>query len=134
MRKYPNIHQPSTPANRGGKRTQDIYGRGDPFCETVITILGLAERRDLLSKDGEDGLGGIAGLKAGKERMRGQVLLGFKFVSFQGCVENGHKVGMRGGCGGDGGHDGLWIRVTRRPSISSRPRPMGALALPRCPS
>jgi hypothetical protein len=29
----------------------------------------LAERGDLLSKDGEDSLGGVAGLKARKERM-----------------------------------------------------------------
>ena len=47
----------------------DIHGRGDPFCESIIVILGLAECRDLLSKDGEDGLGGIARLNPGKERI-----------------------------------------------------------------
>jgi hypothetical protein len=50
---------------------QDIHGRCDPFCEGVVAILGFTKCGDLLSKDGEDGLGGIAGLKAGKERMRG---------------------------------------------------------------
>jgi hypothetical protein len=84
-------------ANGLGKRTQDIHGWCDPFCETVVAILALAECGDLLSKDGEDSLGGIAGLK---ERMRGQILLSFTFVRFQSCVENGHKVGLRGGCGG----------------------------------
>ena len=71
MRKHLDIHQPNTLAKRGGKRTQNVYGRGDPFCKAVVTILGSAERGDLLSKNGEDCLGGIAGLKAGKERMRG---------------------------------------------------------------
>jgi hypothetical protein len=70
-RKLPDIYQPNTPAKGGRKRIQDVYSRGDPFCESFVTILGLAERGDLLSKDGEDSLGGIAGLKAGKERMRG---------------------------------------------------------------
>ncbi len=64
----------------------------------------LVEYGDLLSKDCEDGLGRMAGLKGGKERMRGQVLLRFTFVSFQSGIENGHEVGMRGGCGGDCGH------------------------------
>ena len=50
---------------------EDRYGRGDPFCESVEAILGLAERGDLLSKDSKDSLGGITGLKAGKERVRG---------------------------------------------------------------
>jgi hypothetical protein len=69
--KHPNIHQANTPSKGGGKRIQDIYGRGDTFCETIVTTLGLAERGDLLSKDGEDGLGGFAGLKIEKERVRG---------------------------------------------------------------
>jgi hypothetical protein len=34
-------------------------------------MLGLAKRGDLLSKDGKDSLGGIAGLKVRKKRMRG---------------------------------------------------------------
>ena len=69
--KYIDINQTNTPANGGRKRIQDIYGRGDPFCETTVTILGSAERRDLLSKDSEDSLGGITGLKTEKEWMRG---------------------------------------------------------------
>ena len=55
--KYLNIHQPYALAKRVGKCTQDIYSRGDPFCESVITILRFAECRDFLSKDGEDSLG-----------------------------------------------------------------------------
>ena len=39
--------------------------------------------------------------------MRGQVLLGLPFVGVQCSVENGYKVGMRGGCGGFVGHDSL---------------------------
>ena len=70
-RKYPDVHQTNTPTNGGGKRIQDVYGWGDPFRETIIVILGLAEHGDMLSKDGEDGLGRITGLKGGKERMRG---------------------------------------------------------------
>ena len=62
----------------------------------------MAECGDLLSKDGEDSLGGIAVLKAGKERMRGQVLLGYMFVRFQSGVKNGQKVGLGCGCGGPG--------------------------------
>jgi hypothetical protein len=76
---------------------QDIYSRSDPFCESIGTILGLAERGDLLSKDSEDSLGRIAGLKTGKERMRGQVFLGLMFVGFQRSIENGREVRMRGG-------------------------------------
>ena len=71
MRKNLDIHQPNTLTKRVRKRIQDFYCRGDPFCEPIITILGLAERGgDLFSEGGEDSLGGIAGLKGGKERMR----------------------------------------------------------------
>ena len=96
MRKHLDIHQPNTLAKRGRKRIQDVHRRSDPFCESVITILGLTEHGDLFSKDGEDSLGGIAGLKGGKERMRCEVLLSFTFVGFQRGVENGHEVGLRG--------------------------------------
>ena len=50
---------------------QNIHSRPNPFREPVIVILGLVECGDLISKDGEDSLGGIAGLEAGKERIRG---------------------------------------------------------------
>jgi hypothetical protein len=108
-----DVHQPNTPAKGGRKRIQYIHSRRDPFCETVVTILRLAEHGYLFSKDSEDGLGGIAGLKAGKERMGGKVSLRLTLVGFQGGVENRHKVGMRGRCGGDGGHDGSWRRETK---------------------
>ena len=85
---------------------QHIYSWRNPFCESVINILGLAELGDLLSKDDEDSPRGIARLKAGKERIRCQVFLGVTFVGFQRCVENGYKVGLEGGCGRDNGHDG----------------------------
>src|SRR6266852_9722142 len=61
---------------------------------------------DLFSKDGEDCLQGVAGLKTGEGRMRGEVYLGFMFVSLQSSVENGRKVRMRSGCGGPGGDSG----------------------------
>jgi hypothetical protein len=111
-------------AKGGGKRIQDIYCWGDPFCEFVVNIPGLRERGDLVSKDGEDGLGGIAGLKGGKEWMRGKVFLSLSFVCFQRSVENAHKVGLRrqrGGCRGDCGHTGSWRRtrlISRRPSMT----------------
>ena len=37
--------------------------------------------------------------------MRGEVILGYTFVSFQSSAENGCKV-MRGGCGGPGADSG----------------------------
>jgi hypothetical protein len=95
-----NIHHPNALANGPGKRIQDIHGWGDPFCEPVVATLRLTECGDLLSKDVENSFGGFTGLKAGKEWMRGQVLLSFKFVGFQSGIENGRKVGLRGGCGG----------------------------------
>jgi hypothetical protein len=58
-------------------------------------------------------------LKEGKERMRCQVFLGFMFVGFHRSVENGYKVRMRGGCGGDSGHDGS-RRDVMGASIGSR--------------
>jgi len=64
-----NIHQPNSLTNGPGKGIQDIHSWSDPFCESVVAILGLVVCGDLLSKDGEDSLGGVAGLKAGKERM-----------------------------------------------------------------
>ena len=102
--KLRGIYLSNALANGGGKRIQDVYCRGDPFCESIFTILGLVECRDSVSKDGEDSLGRLAGLKGGKERMRCEVFLGLLFVCFQRSVENGYKVGVRGGCGGDGGH------------------------------
>ena len=61
------IHKSNALANSGGKRIQYIHSRDDPFGKCIVSILGLIESRDLLSKDGEDCLGGTAGLKAGKE-------------------------------------------------------------------
>ena len=87
---------------------QDFHSWYNPFCESVVVIMGLVECGDLISEDGEDSLGGLAGLKAGKERMRGQVFLSFTIVRFQSGVENGHKIGLGGGSGRGGGHDGSW--------------------------
>ena len=69
--KYAGIHKPNALANGCGKRVQYIDSRGDPFREFIVPILGLIESRDLFSQNGEDCLGGIAGLKAGKERVGG---------------------------------------------------------------
>jgi hypothetical protein len=68
---YPNTHYPDTLAKSCGKRIQYIHDRGDPFCQSVVTILGLIERGDLLSEDSENGLGRVARLKPRKKRMRG---------------------------------------------------------------
>ena len=51
-RQHVDIHQSNTLTNRVGKRVHDVHGRDDPSCKTVVTILGLAERGDLLSKNG----------------------------------------------------------------------------------
>jgi hypothetical protein len=61
----------NTLANGLRKRRQHIHGRCDPFCESLVAILRLVECGDLLSKDGEDSLGGIAGFKAHEKRMGG---------------------------------------------------------------
>ena len=107
---HDDIHKPNAQANGGGKRIQYVYSRDDPFGKSIASILGLIKSRDLLSQDGEDSLGGTTRLKAGKERVRGQVFLGFTFVIFQSGVENGYKVRMGRGWGGCSGHDGSWIR------------------------
>ena len=64
----------------------------------------LIELGVLLSKDGEDSLGGITGLKPGKEWVVGEILLSLTLVLFQSKVENGGEVGMGGGCGRGGRH------------------------------
>jgi hypothetical protein len=64
-----DTHQPNTLTKRVGKCVQHVYSWGDPFCESVVAILGFAKHRNLVSKDGEDGLGGVTGFEAGKERM-----------------------------------------------------------------
>ena len=50
---------------------QNLHSWPNPFCKPVVVILGLVECGDLISKDVEDSLGGFAGLKVGKERIRG---------------------------------------------------------------
>ena len=75
----------------------------------------LIELGVLLSKDGEDSFGGITGLKPGKERVVGEILLSLTLVLFQSKVENGGEVGMGGGCGRDGGH-GVTARGEERGS------------------
>lgn len=69
MTEYLGIHRPNALANGLGKRVQDVHGRCDPFCEAIIAISGFTECGDLLSEDGEDSFGGIAGLEPGKEWM-----------------------------------------------------------------
>ena len=110
-RKQIDIHQPNTLANRVRKRIQDFHSRGDPFCQSVVIILGLAESGNLFSENGEDSLGGVTRLKAWKERMGSQVFLRLAFVRFQGSVENGGKVRIGGGCGGSGRHDDWGRRI-----------------------
>jgi hypothetical protein len=80
LTKYVDIHKPNALANGGGKGIQYIHSRDDPFRESIVSILGLIEGRDFVSKNGEDSLGGIARLKGGKERVRGKVFLCFTFV------------------------------------------------------
>jgi hypothetical protein len=99
IRKYRDIHKPNNPAKCSGKRVQDVHGRGNPVRESIVAILGLIELGGLLSKDGEDSyhsFGGMTGLKPGKERMLGEVLLSLTLVFLQSSVENGGKVGMGG--------------------------------------
>ena len=62
-----DTHKPNALTNGGGKRIQYSHSRGDPFGKCIVLILGLIESRDLVSQDGEDSIGGSAGLKAGKE-------------------------------------------------------------------
>jgi hypothetical protein len=74
-------------------RTYLVHSRDDPFREAIVAILGLIEPGGLFSKDGEDSLGEITGLKPEKERVRGWVLLSLTIVSFQSSVEKEGKVG-----------------------------------------
>ena len=85
---------------------QNIHCRCDTFCEPIIVNLGLAGCGVLLSKDAENCLYGVAGLKSGKERMRGEVFLGFTSISIQSSFEKGRNVEMKGECGGPGGDSG----------------------------
>jgi hypothetical protein len=64
-----DIHQPNALANGGGKRIQYVHSRDDPSRESIASIQGLIESRDLVPQDGKDSLGRIAGLKVGKERV-----------------------------------------------------------------
>ena len=54
--------------------------------------------------------------------MRGQVFLGFAIVRFQSSTEEGGEVGMRGGCGGDGGHDGRGQEIQHEAASTSSRR------------
>jgi hypothetical protein len=119
IRKYRVIHKPNKPAKGSGKWVQDIHGRCYPFREFIVAILGLIELGGLLSKDGEDSFGGMTGLKPGKERMLGEVLLSLTLVFFQSSVKNGGKVWMRGGGGRDSGH-GVTARGEERERDSWR--------------
>ena len=58
----------------------------------------------MLSKNGEDGFGGITRLKSGKEWMLGEVLLSLTIVGLQRSVEDGGEVGMGSRCRRDCGH------------------------------
>ena len=49
----------------------------------------------------------MTGLKPGKERMLGEVLVSVTVVFFQSSVENGGKIGLGGRGGRDSGHDVL---------------------------
>ena len=66
--------------------------------------MGLIELGGLLSKDGEDSLRGVTGLKPGKEWMLGEVLFSLTLVFFQSSVEYGRKIGMGGRRGRNSGH------------------------------
>jgi hypothetical protein len=69
--KYVDIHKSNTLASGGRKGIQYIDSRGNPFCEWIISILGLIESRDLFSQNSKNSVGGVAGLKAGKKGMGG---------------------------------------------------------------
>ena len=71
--------------------------------------MGSIDLGGLLSKDGEDSIGRMTGLKPGKERMLGEVLVSLTVVFVQSGVENGGKIGMRGRGGRDSGHGVLSV-------------------------
>jgi hypothetical protein len=73
----------------------------------------LIELGGLLSKDGEDSFVGMTGLKPGKERMLGEVLLSLTLVFLQSRVENVGKARMGGRRGRDSGH-GVTVRGEER--------------------
>ena len=56
---------------------------------------------------------------------RGEVFLGFTFVSLHSSVENGRKVRMRGGCGGPGGDSGSGQASAGPGSWRRERRPVG---------
>jgi hypothetical protein len=110
VRKYRYIYKPNSPAKGSGKRAKDIHSRSDPSRKSIVAIPGLIEFGGLFSKDCEDSIGGIAGLKPGKEGMLGKILLSLTVVFFQSDVENGGKVGMGGRRGRDGRHGVTGLR------------------------
>jgi hypothetical protein len=90
--------------------------------KTQVRVCG-----DLVSKDGEDSLGRLAGLKGGKERVGREVFLGLSFVRFQRSVEMDTKLE----CEVDvEGTVDMLLRKEGRGSISSRPISAVAHVLP----
>ena len=82
----------STGHTQSGRVTPTVNVLSDPFRKPTVAILGLMELVGLLSKDAEGSFGGITGLKPGKKRMLGEILLRLTLVFFQRNIENGGKV------------------------------------------
>jgi hypothetical protein len=57
--------------------TGHSVGRGNPFREFVVAVLGLAGCGGMFAKDDTDSIGEIAGLKPRMGRVQGQGFLHF---------------------------------------------------------
>ena len=77
-----------TPRNSGRKRVEDVHRWGQPLRQSVITTARFVEFLNLILKDGEDGVGGIARLKLGRKGMCDKVLLCLPLVGLQRCFED----------------------------------------------
>ena len=88
VRSSVKTYQTDDPGNSVRKRAEDVDGWRQPLRQSGIATARFVKFLDLILKDGDDGVGRLAGLKLGCKRMCEKVILGLLLVGLQRCFED----------------------------------------------
>ena len=88
IRSRVNTYQTDTTGNSGRKCVKDVHGWAQPLGQSLIATVRFVKFSNLILKDGEDGVGRVASLQLGGERMFDKVFLRLLLVGLDRSFKN----------------------------------------------
>ena len=81
-------YQTDAPVNSGRKRAKGVNSWGQPLGQSGVATARFVKFLNLILKDGEDGIGRIAGFKLSGKRVFEKVVFGLPLVGLERCFED----------------------------------------------